>query len=360
MRDVAALAGVSISTVSRVVSGDTLVAPPRRAQVLAAIEQLHYRPHLSASHLLRRDGRSFTIGLLLHDVSNPALAIFQRAIQEMAQAKGYDLLTASGTDDPEREREIVWRMVARRVEGLIIMPAGDDQSYLQAEQMLGTVMVFLDRPPSFLAADSVVVDNRRAASRAVAHLLSGGHRRIAYLGYRDLGWPGAGGWTNGERYAGYCQALRRRGVDVAAELVRQDLSTPKLAEAATLELMRQGGAPTALFTAQAGITIGALSALKQLGNRSTTAVVGFDDFDAAPLLEPPITVTAQDLWAQGRLTAEILFRRLAGDRADITEHVVRARLIQRGSGEIPPAPSGSPARMVGTSRWAARVRTPRA
>jgi LacI family transcriptional regulator len=341
MRDVAALARVSVSTVSRVVSGDTLVAQGRRAQVLAAIEQLHYRPHFSASHLLRRDGRSFTVGLLLHDVSNPALAIFERAIQEVAEAQGYDLLTASGTDDPEREREIVWRMVARRVEGLVIMPAGDDQGYLQGEQALGTVMVFLDRAPCFLAADSVVVDNRRAAARAVAHLLSGGHRHIAYLGYRDLDWPGAGGWTNRERYAGYCEALRRRGVPWSAELVRQNLSTPKLAEAATLHLLAQDGAPTALFTAQASITIGAISALRKLGKSRTTALVGFDDFDAAPLLEPGVTVVAQQPWAQGRLAAEVLFRRLGGDRTGTTEHVVKARLVPRGSGEIPPPVQGS-------------------
>ncbi len=313
-----------------------MVAQPRRARVLAAIEQLHYRPHFNASHLLRRDGRSFTAGLLLHDLSNPALAIFARAIQEVAEAQGYDLLTASGTDDPKREQEIVWRMIARRVEGLIIMPAGDDQSYLQAEQMLGTVMVFLDRPPSFLAADSVVVDNRRAAARGVAHLLGGGHRRIAYLGYRDLDWPGAGGWTNRERYAGYCEALRRRGVQLAEELVRQNLATPKLAEAATLELLTLDSPPTALFTAQASLTIGAVSALRKAGRSHATALVGFDDFDAAALLEPGVTVVAQDLWAQGRLTAEVLFRRRAGDRTGITEHVVKAKLVQRGSGEIAP------------------------
>ena len=335
MRDVAALAGVSLSTVSRVTNGDPIVAQRSHVQVLAAIEQLHYSPNLNASHFRRHDGRSFTVGLLLHDVSNPALGIFERAIQKVAEAHGYDLLAASGTDDPERERDIIERLIARRVEGLIVMPAGDDHRYLQREQMSGTVIVFLDRPPSFLAADSVVVDNRAAAARGVTHLLNGGHRRVAYLGYRGPAWPGAGGWTNSERYAGYCEALRKRRVQPAPGLVRQNLFTAELAEAATLDLLGQAGPPTALFTAQASITIGAITTLRKLKKSRTTAVVGFDDFAAAGLLDPGVTVVAQDLWAQGSLAAEVLFRRLQGDRSQITEHIVKAKLVQRGSGEIP-------------------------
>lgn len=330
MRDVAALAGVSLGTVSRVMNDDPTVADGLRAQVREAVNQLHYRPNLTASHFRRRDGRSFTLGLLLHDVANPFLATIQRAVQEVARAHGCDVLAASGTDDREREREVVERLIARRVEGLIIMPAGDDHSYLQAEQMSGTAIVFLDRPPEFIAADSVLADNRRGVSKGVRHLARVGHRRIAYLGYR------ATTWTNHQRYLGYCDALRGAGIAVDPALVCQGLNTSALAEEATVELLTRPGGPTALVAAQAGITIGAIRALRSLKRNETTALVGFDDFDTADLLEPGVTVVAQDPVAMGSLATEILFRRIEGDRSPMTDHVLRAKLIQRGSGEIPP------------------------
>ncbi|MGA3221749.1 MAG: LacI family DNA-binding transcriptional regulator [Acidimicrobiales bacterium] len=331
MRDVAALAGVGLRTVSRVINDDPTVGGALRAQVQRAVDQLHYRPNLISTQFRRRDGRSFAVGLILHDVANPFLAVVQRAVQDVARSHGCDVLTASGTDDADREREVVERLIARRVEGLIIMPATDDHSYLQTEQMAGTAIVFLDRPPAFLAADSVLVDNRKGAAKGVRHLLTGGHRRIAYLGYR------ASTWTNQQRYLGYCDALRGRGVALELALVRQDLSTAKAAEEATSELMSQPGAPTALFTAQASATIGAVRALRSLKQSETTALVGFSDFDTADLLEPGITVVAQDPVEMGSLATEILFRRIKGDRSPISQHVLKATLVQRGSGEIRPS-----------------------
>jgi len=330
MRDVAALAGVSLRTVSRVINDDPTVADALRAQVRGAVDQLRYRPNLTATHFRRRDGRSFTVGLLLHDVANPFLATLQRAVQDVARAHGCDVLAGSFTDDADREREAVERLVARRVEGLIIMPAGDDHGYLQAEQMSGMAIVFLDRPPAFLAADSVLADNRDSAVKGVRHLLRGGHRRVTYLGYRESTW------TNQQRYQGYCDALRGRGIALDPALVRHGLYTASLAEDAATELLTQSGAPTALFSAQAAITIGAIRALRSVKQSETTALVGFGDFDTADLLEPGATVVAHDPVAFGSLATEILFRRIEGDRSPISEHVQKGKLIQRGSGEIAP------------------------
>jgi LacI family transcriptional regulator len=276
MRHVAALAGVSLRTVSRVINDDPTVAEALRDQVRAAVDRLNYRPNLVASHFRRRDGRSFTVGLVLHDVANPLLAKTQRAVQEGAREHGCDMLAASGVDTPAREREVVERLLARRVEGLILMPAGEDHSYLQVDQRSGTAIVFLDQPPVFLAADSVLVDNRKGAAMGVRHLMSTGHRQIAYLGYREQTW------TNRQRYGGYCDALRSRRLAIRPELVRHGLVTSALAEEATIELLSQARAPTALFTAQASITIGAVRALLSRHENHRTALVGFDDFDRGP------------------------------------------------------------------------------
>ena len=330
MRDVAALAGVSLGTVSRVINDDPRVADALRAQVHGAVEQLHYRHNLTASNFRRRDGRSFTVGLVLHDVSNPFLATIQSAVQEVARLHDCDVLAASGTDDPERQREVVERLIARRVEGLIIMPTGNDQSYLQSEQMSGTAIVFLDQPPAFLAADSVLADNRSGVAKGVRHMLRRGHRRIAYLGYRETTW------TNQQRYLGYCEALRGRGIPLDPDLVRQGLTNAKLAEEAAVEVLSRPGGPSALFAAQASISIGAIRALRSLKQTETTALVGFDDFDTADLLEPGVTVVAHDPVAVGSFATEILFRRIEGDRSPISEHVLKSTLVARGSGEIPP------------------------
>ena len=181
------------------------------------------------------------------------------------------------------------------------MPAGEDHSYLQVDQRSGTAIVFLDQPPVFLAADSVLVDNRKGAAMGVRHLMSAGHRQIAYLGYREQTW------TNRQRYSGYCDALRSRRLAIRPEVVRQGLVTSTLAEEATIELLSQARAPTALFTAQASITIGAVRALLSRQENHRTALVGFDDFETADLLDPGVTVVTHDPDTFGSLATEDFF-----------------------------------------------------
>jgi LacI family transcriptional regulator len=332
MTDVAALAGVSLRTVSRAMNEDPTVSEALLTRVRQAVAQLNYKPNLTASHFRRHGGRSLVVGLLLHDVAEPFEALVHRSVQDVARAHSYDVLAASGLESPQREREAVERMIARRVEGLIITPADNDHRYLQAEQMSGTAIVFLDSPPNFLAADSVITDNRKAAARAVKHMLDRGHRRVAYLGF-GRGF-GTAFYTNQHRYVGYCDALRRRGITPTDDYACQNLTT-QLAEQAALDLLTGPDPPTAIFSAQPSLTVGAIKALQALKQTETTALVGFDDFAAADLLVPGITVMSQDPVRLGTLAAEILFRRIQGDMAPISEHVLPAKLVPRGSGEIP-------------------------
>ena len=155
MRDVAALAGVSLKTVSRVVNEEPTVAVELVTRVRLAAERLNYQPNLTASNLRRGDGKSATIGLLVQDVSNPYSAAIYRAVEDVAGSVGVSVLAGSLDEDPDREREMTADLIARRVDGLIIAPAGQDHSYLQLEQRSGTAVVFVDRPPVLLAADSV-------------------------------------------------------------------------------------------------------------------------------------------------------------------------------------------------------------
>jgi LacI family transcriptional regulator len=330
MKDVAALAGLSIKTVSRVVNGVSTVDPELAARVQDAARKLGYRPNLTASNLRRSDGRTLTIGMLVEDAANPFSAALMRAAEDIARDRGVLVLFGSLDEDPARERELVGALLDRRVDGLVMVPAGRDQSYLAAEQQAGTRMVFVDREPGLLGADSVVSDNRHGAITAVEHLLAHGHRRIGYLG-DQITIP-----TAAQRFDGYRHALEYARVPLDPDLVRHDLHSTEAAEEAVEQLLALPEPPTALFTSQNLVTIAACRALRRLRRHQEVAMVGFDDFPLADILEPGISVIAQDADALGRIAAQILFSRLDGDASPTRTVTVPTRLIPRGSGELTP------------------------
>ncbi len=329
MRDVAALAGVSLKTVSRVVNGAPTVDTGLAARVRRAAAQLNYRHNMTASNLRRGDRRSFMIGLMLEDVSNPYSSSIYRAVEDVARERGVGVLAGSLDEDPVRERELAATLVARRVDGLIVIPAGRDHSYLRDEQEMGMAVVFVDRPPALLPADSVMVDNTAGAIAAVRHLIGYGHRRIAFLG--DLTSIA----TAQDRYAGYRDTLRQAGLTEDPSLVLHNLHTAQAAEAAVIGMLNDPEPPSALFSSQNLITLGTVRALRACGAQNRIAMVGFDDLPLADMLDPPVTVVSQDVVAIGTLAAQILFRRIDGDTSDVEAHIVPTRLIPRGSGEIP-------------------------
>jgi LacI family transcriptional regulator len=331
MRDVAALAGVSFKTVSRVINGVSTVDPALAARVNSAADRLGYRPNLTASNLRRGDRRTATIGMLVEDAANPFSASLMRTIENVARERGVLALFGSLDEDADRERQLAGALIDRRVDGLLIVPAGPDHSYLLRERMSGTCLVFVDREPRLLAADAVVSDNRGGAITAVNHLLATGHCRIGYLGDR-LSIA-----TAAQRFEGYRHALELAHIALDERIIWHEASSEEAAIEATASMLRLAEPPTALFTGQNLVTIGASRALRASGLQDAVAMVGFDDFPVADMLRPGITVIAQDVTGMAKLAAEILFRRLDGDRSPVTTHVLPTRLITRGSGEIRPA-----------------------
>ncbi|MGN6598242.1 MAG: LacI family DNA-binding transcriptional regulator [Actinomycetes bacterium] len=332
MKDVAALAGVSLKTVSRVVSDVPTVAPELAEKVRAAADKLGYRPNLTASHLRRSDRRTNSVGLLLEDVSNPFSAAVHRAVEDFFRGQHVLVLAGSLDGDPARERELTRRLIDRRVDGLIVMPADGDHRYVISEQLAGTAFVFIDREPSPLLADTVVSDNLPAARAAVQHLLQHGRRRIAFLG-DDLSVA-----TAAARFAGYREALTHAGIGLDESLVRHGLRNAEQARTAAASLLDDvgsPGAPDAIFASQNLVTVGAIEALHHAGVQHQVALVGFDDVPLGALLRPGVTVMAQQPGEIGRLAAERLAARLAGDRSAPRVYTVPSRLVVRGSGELP-------------------------
>ncbi|GAB4210071.1 MAG: LacI family DNA-binding transcriptional regulator [Roseiflexaceae bacterium] len=328
MREVAALAGVSIKTVSRVINQEAGVSPELIERVNEAIRLLDYQHNSAASSLRRNDQRTATIGLVLDDVANPFSSALHRAVEEVARQHHTLVLAASSDDEPERMAEVLHTLASRRIDGLIIVPSGSEQAGLQQLQRLGRPIVCVDRPAALAEVDSVTVDNRAGASAAVRHLAAHGHRQIGFLGDRRSIWTAA------ERHLGYVEGLALAGLRLDTALVRQDIGSSDSAARAVAELLAADDPPTALFTGQNLITIGAIRTLQQQGLQRRVALVGFDDVLLADLLDPPVSVVAQDLAALGRSAAELLFARLGGDASPPQHIIVPTRLIARGSGEI--------------------------
>ena len=323
LRDVAALAGVSFKTVSRVVNGEPGVSPAVADRVRAAADQLGYRPNAAATALRRADGRTATFGVLLEDAGNPFFASLLRGIEDVARERGVAVFASSTDLDLARERDMAAAFTARQVDALIAAPTESSAEHLHRAIAQGARVVLVDRPVDGLDAPVVLVDNTSGARAGVEHLLAHGHRRIGYIG-RD---PSI--YTSRGRYAGYVEALAAAGIEVDPALVRREGATRSSARAQVEELLGLDDPPTALFTAQDLITMTAVSVLQRRGLSDRVALVGFDDFELADLLQPGVTVVAQDPRRIGALAAE-----LALNASGTGVHLVPTHLIGRGSGEI--------------------------
>jgi LacI family transcriptional regulator len=334
MRDVAIRARTSFKTVSRVVNDEGGVSPQLERRVREAIEELGFRPNVGARSLRRTDRRTATIGLLLEDVGNPFSAALARAVEDVAVPRGVIVYCASLDEDPARERALVAQFVARGVDGLLVAPAGTEHAHLAAELRAGTAVVCVDRVAVDLPVDAVVSTNRAGAAEGVRHLLDGGHRRIAFLG-DQLGIA-----TARDRLAGYIDALESAGLPVDPALVVGGLRSEADADGVVTGLLGLAEPPTALFTAQNLLTVGAVRALRRARRQRAVALVGFDDILLADLVEPGITVVAQDPVAIGRTAAGLLFDRIAGVGGEPQVRLVPTALVRRGSGEIPPPVAG--------------------
>jgi LacI family transcriptional regulator len=324
MREVAALAGVSIKTVSRVVNDEPGVREGVRQRVEDAVERLHYRQHRGASDLRRTGRRTGAIGILVQDIANEFSSALLRALEDEARQLDLTLLAASLDEDPARERALVEEMVARRVDGLVLMPASPRQDYLGQELRAGLPLVFVDRPPRGVEADSVCVDNVAGSRLAVEHLAAKGHRRIAFLGDLDEIH------TARERQEGWRTALLAAGLPVDPALSVTGLREARDAEVALTRLLSADAPPTAVLAGRNVLSVGALRAVRRLRAEDPRAalpdVVGFDDFELADLLDPPLTAVHQDVGAMARLATRMLADRMVGDRSP-ARHVVLQPLL---------------------------------
>lgn len=327
MRDVAAAAGVSLKTVSRVMNLEPLVDHRTAARVESAIELLHYRRD-GLARSLRTGIRQLSVGLLIEDLSNPFYGILAQAVEDVADQNGHSVIFTSSREDAAREQRLITDLLRREVEGLLVVPASQDHRYLEPEVKRGTPLVFLDRSPRGISADTVLLENVNGARLGVQHLIAIGHRRIAFVG------DPVSHETSAERFEGYRSALEDASIPLDEELVKAGSQSVGAADDATRELLTLNRPPTAIFAQNNRHCVGVLRALRAAG--ATLAVVGFDDFELATLLPVPVTVIASDASELGRVGAEMLFERLGGLGGPPRRVLIPGKLVARGTGEIPP------------------------
>jgi LacI family transcriptional regulator len=321
IRDVAARAGVSIATVSRVFNSASVVRKDTARRVLSAAQALQYAPHFAARNLSTR--RTNTIGVLLPDLHGGFFSEVIRGIDGAARANGYQLLI-SGSHSDWSEMAAVLRATRGRVDGTIVMSPDLDGEALQPHLPQTLPVIFLNCPSA--AGPTITIDNRRGAGMVVRHLASLGHRRIAFIRGPEHNADAS------QRLEGYRAALaRQRGAAAPIELPGD--FTESSGYQAALAAIAMHPRPTALFAANDSMAIGALSAFRQSGVQvpEEMAVVGFDDIPIARFATPPLTTVSVDLEAFGRRALELLLSIITGQGDGKQREVIRTRLIIRES-----------------------------
>jgi len=321
MHDVARVAGVSVTTVSRCINNDRYVRDSTRQKVDAAVAELGFQRN-DMARALRPGQATATIALVIEDVANPFYSGIARGVDEVAQQNRHLLVVGNTELSFDRERELLGELVRRRVDGLLVVPTAHDHRSLHADLGRWAPMVFIDRAPTGVPADAVLLDNRGGTRQAIEHLIAAGHRRIAYIG----GDPSV--YTGAQRLAGYRQTLRKAGLTYHDELVSLGHHTDAAAREAVLALLGRRGGPTAVFADNNRMTIGALHAVAESGGK--VDVAGFDDLELADLLSMQVALVTYRPDDLGRTAATLLFDRIRGDTRPPRRIVIKTELVMRG------------------------------
>lgn len=326
IKDVAAHAGVSVATVSAVINSNKYVSPDLIQRVHESITALGYERNSLAQGLKKQT--SHTIGLIISDITNPFFTSVVRGVEDVANARGYSLILGNTDEDLQKEMSYMRLLDSKRADGLIVAVTLGNHAYLRSWPTQRLPLVSIDRLPSELSIDAVLVDNVAGARQAVEHLITLGHERIGIV----TGLSGI--TTTEERLTGYQQALEAHGIPLDPALIAEGDSRIDGGERGALQLLTEEVVrPTALFMTNGLMVIGALQAINRVGLRcpEDIALVGFDDFEWAAVMHPRLTTVCQPTYEIGQKAAELLFERL--EKRDTAPQVIRLqpRLIIRES-----------------------------
>lgn len=324
--DIAREAGVSKSTVSLVLRDSPLVHAETRAKVQEAIEKLGYVYNRSAANL--RQAKSKIIGLVVNDLTNSFFAELAVGVDRVMQSAGYVQFLANTAESIDRQREVIASMREHGIAGLIVSPArGTEASDLKplAKSGLPVVQMVRDVPGS--GVSSIVSDNRGGVAKAVEHLVSLGHRAIAFMGgYADIA-------VFSERLAGYRTGLEQAGIAFDEALVFTSAPSRAGGVEALEQMLRQGMKPTAAVCFNDAVAFGVCDGLRatHLEPGRDFGVVGFDDVIEAKTAVPALTTVAVDPQGLGERAAQLLLKQINSERVEAEAQRLSVRLAVRAS-----------------------------
>jgi LacI family fructose operon transcriptional repressor len=324
IKDVADAAGVSTATVSRVLSGKPHVRPELRQRVLAAVEELDYRPNHVARSLRAQQTR--IIGLIVADIQNPFFTAVSRAVEDVASAQGMSVFLCNSDEDQSKEIMYLEHMRAENVAGIIFSPTRKTAERFAEIVDLDIPVVVIDRRVQASEVDSVLIDNVEAARQLAEHIIMDGHRRIAAL-------FGIASTTGRERRKGFAQALRDHGLELEPDLVNYIDAREDVGYESTRVLLHRRERPEAIFTSNGLLATGAFRALREahLAIPDEMAFVTFDDTPWAKLVEPPVTVIRQPTYEIGKTATELLLDRIKEPSRPTRQIVLHSTLVVRRS-----------------------------
>jgi LacI family transcriptional regulator len=326
IKDVALRAGVSVTTVSHVVNDTRHVSAKGRERVELAIRELGYVPNAMARSL--KSNTTSTLGMLIPNSSNPYFAEIVRIVEDRCFGAGYTLVLCNTDDEPRRQSVYLQVLAERRIDGLIVVSTGDDDSLVTQLQGLRIPTVLVDREIADPSCDLVETAHMQGGLLAVRHLLSLGHKRIACLG-------GPEGLTPSEqRIEGWRMALAEAGNTPNADaLLWRGAFTSQSGYEAMHAILRTEHPPSAVFVCNDLMAIGALRAAHESGVHvpDELSIVGFDDIELSAYTSPPLTTVAQPKERIGALAVDMLLERVSGKRRDARKVVLQPELRVRAS-----------------------------
>ncbi|MEE1920656.1 LacI family DNA-binding transcriptional regulator [Pseudomonas sp. 148P] len=325
IKDVAALAGISYTTVSHVLNKTRPVSEPVRLKVEAAIAELDYVPSAVARSLKARS--TATIGLLVPNSVNPYFAELARGIEDACERNGYCVILCNSDDNPQKQRSYLRVLLEKRIDGLIVASVGEDRDLLDSLSSVRTPMVILDRALEGVDADLVRIDHEQGAYLATRHLLDLGHTDIACInGPADTSVATL-------RLAGFHRALNEAGVKPEAGRVVNSDFTSLGGYGAAANLLR-GSRPTAIFAGNDMIGMGVLRAAaeRDISVPDELSVIGFDDIQMCQYVYPALTTVGQSIRDLGEMAASVLLRRISGPGpVAVEQRIVAPKIVLRES-----------------------------
>jgi len=335
IKDVAALAGVSFTTVSHVLNDTRPVSADARRRVLAAVEEIGYLPSAVARSL--RKSETKIVGVLVPNVNNPFFAELVVGVEECCRLAGYSVFLCNSDNDPKRQQQYMRTLLEKRIDGLLLSSAGDAAALARIFKLATVPSVTVDRLVPGARADRVSVNNADGAYKAVKHLIDLGHRRIACIsGPAEFE-------VTGERVEGWRRAQLEAGITPDESLlVESDFSSAGGYEAAR-SLLRGpafaagAGAMTALFASNDMMALGALRAAAEAGLKvpQQLSIVGFDDVELSGFVYPALTTVGCSIKELGREAARVLIDRIENPAAPLKDVLLTPRLVLRESTAAP-------------------------